>query len=253
LFKTQHVETYLQDTFPIIEGDKRMAVLRCYVNPISFELASEVSTEVAAALFSKVGKEMMPRSITNKMAFTVNPDPHSLSFCRDPQYAGTRVFVESVKISKLEAGKVTPESNDWAFMFTVSFEPKDRSVTKDLFELLHEKFFLTFEKLQPGLFDNEGGPVMNLECLLCQVEDPEFCSRDEKRAYCRNCHHNAADDDQPLKRIRPDVARASAIADDMRGDEGEGDEGPKQRDPLADEGDFINSRNSGRKKRRAKR
>src|SRR5262245_3550450 len=108
-------------------------ILRCYVNPISYERTEEVSEELAEILFSKHGKERIPRSILSKCAFASNLPPYSLSFCRHPDHAGSRVFIPTVKISKLEAGKVTPDSNDWALMFTVSFEVEDPTITRDLF------------------------------------------------------------------------------------------------------------------------
>lgn len=248
MFETENVEVYLQDVFPDLDGEKKIIKLRCYVNPYSHELAQDVDPEIASTLFHKLGRDMAPRSIVNRMKFAKNVKPQAMDFCRDVDY-GSRVRIPAVSISNLEAGKVTPESNDWALMFTVTFEKHDPKVLNEFSDLLHQHIFLTFTELQPGLFDGDD-PVMDLLCRLCDVPNPEYATTDGKFGYCTKCAVNK-EDGETLRRIR-NAAEAAAVADDMRepGDESENEE---RTDPLEETGEFINKRNSGRKKKRAAR
>ena len=163
MFTTPNIKTYIHDVFPDIDGEKRMVRMRCYVNPVSSELASEVHKEIAATLFHRVGSEFLPRLMLSHCKFGTTFGPQSLTFCRDPEYANSRVMIPTIEISKLEAGKVTPDSNDFALMFTVSFEKNDPKVLNELSDLLHEHVYLTFRALQPGLFEEE--PAENPELV----------------------------------------------------------------------------------------
>jgi hypothetical protein len=248
MFSTAEVKTYLLDAWPDLDGDKRLIKLRCYVNPISYELAQEVDPEIASTLFHKLGPDMAPRSHLSHCRFVSNIGPQSLEYCRDPKHANSRVFIPAVSISKLEAGKVTPESNDFALMFTVSFEKSDPKVLNDLSDLLHEHFYCTFAELQPGLFD-EHEAVMDLRCRLCDGANPEWATSDNKFAYC-NIHSANIQEGERLKRIR-DTAKPEMIADEMGREPG--DEEPEPRvDPLAEEADFNARNRQGRRKRAAK-
>jgi len=255
MFESENIKTYLLDAWPDLDGEKRLIKLRCYVNPISYELAQEVDPEIASTLFHKLGPDMAPRSHLSHCRFVSNIGPQSLEYCRDPEHANSRVFIPAVSISKLEAGKVTPESNDFALMFTVSFEKNDPKVLNDLSDLLHEHFYCTFSELQPSLFDDVD-PHAEALCRLCSAPNPEFQTSDKKFYYCAKCAVNKQDE-ETLVRIR-DAAKAAVIASTMRepGDESE-NEGPRE-DPLlspsaqAEESTFINARNKGRRKRAAK-
>jgi len=92
MFKTPDVETYLQDSYPSMDGDHRLMVLRCYVNPISRERVAEVSEDMADVLFRKIGKDWVPRGVLQKCNFGHTPPPHALSFCRHADYRGARIF-----------------------------------------------------------------------------------------------------------------------------------------------------------------
>lgn len=255
MFESENVKTYLLDAWPDLDGEKRLVKLRCYVNPISYALAQEVDPAIASTLFHKLGPEMAPRSNLSHCRFVSNIGPQSLTYCRDPEHSNSRVFIPVVSITKLEAGKVTPESNDFALMFTVSFEKNDPKVLNDLSDLLHEHFFVTFAELQPTLFDKQPDPVMDLHCLLCDAPNPEFATTDGKRAYCEKDKHNKAEDDT-LKRIR-DSAKAAAVAEEMR-EPGDESEPEPLRDPLLsddaqrDEASFINERNKRGRPRKAR-
>lgn len=242
MFETPEVKTYLLDTYPDVDGDKRLIKLRCYVNPISYELAEEVDPAIAATLFHKIGGEWVPRPVLNHCRLTSNIGPQSLQYCRDPAFGNSRVFIPAVTISKLEAGKVTPDSNDFALMFTVSFEKNDPKVMNDLSDLLHEHFYCTFSELQPSLFDDK--PWMELTCRLCDAPNPEFVTKDKKFAYC-HAHEANRQDGETLERIR-DHAAAANVAGSLR-EPGDEPEEPKGKDPLAQD---FNARNrQGRRKK----
>lgn len=222
--------------------------LRCYVNPVSFELANEVDPAIASTLFHRIGGEMIPRPILNHCRFVSNVGPHSFEYCRDPRHSPDRVLIQNVDISKLEAGKVTPESNDWALMFTVSFEKNDPKVMNDLSDLLHEHFYCTFAELQPSLFP-EKDEYDSLLCRLCDAPNPEFIVIGSKPplAYCAK-HEHQKEQGEKTKRIR-DTAAAEDAVRSLRepGDESE-NEKPKGKDPLAND---LNRRNQmGRRKRK---
>lgn len=248
MFESQNVETFLQDTYCEADGEKRIVKMRCYVNPVSRELCDEVDKEITRTLFHLVGKEWMPRPLLQRAQFDLGTlPPYALNFCRDPQHGNHHVHIPTVTISKIEAGKVTPESNDFALMFTIAFEKHDPKIVNDLADLLHEKFFLSFTELQPSLFENEK-PVMGLVCRLCDAPNPEFATQDDKFAYCAKCSINAQEGEK-LHRIR-DAAAAEATAhaiDEEGRKEGE-ENGPPRVDPLLDEG--INERNRAIRRKR---
>lgn len=242
MFETENVETYLQDAWPDVDGEKRLIKLRCYVNPVSRDLCSEVDEEIARTLFHLVGKEWLPRPLLQSCKFITGAQPYALNFCRDPKFGNHHVHIPAVTISKLEAGKVTPESSDFALMFTVAFEKNDPKILNDLADLLHEKFYLTFKELQPSLFGDQD-PVMDLLCRMCDAPNPEFATIDGKFAYCAK-HDKNIQEGESLRRIR-DHAAAAELAREP-GDESE-TEAPRK-DPLADEAAFINKRNRRNKK-----
>jgi hypothetical protein len=241
MFTSSEVETYLQDAWPEFDGEIRTVKLRCYINPVSRELCAEVDEDIARTLFHLVGQEMMPRSLLHKCSFDVNLPPYALTFCRDPKYGSTKVHIPVVKISKVEAAKVTPESNDFALMFTVAFEKNDPKVLNDLADLLHEKFFLTFTELQPTLFSARHDPVMDLHCRLCGAESPEFATIDNKFAYCMKDSANIQEG-ETLRRIRERTVPV-LVDDPLGNEEGEGNKG--QTDPLGSE---LNPARRGRRK-----
>lgn len=245
IFSSEHIECYVQDAYPEIEKDKRIIRLRLYVNPISRDRALEVSQELADALFHKLGTEWLPRAIVDRIHFNNgSPKPYSLSFCRHPDYPGDRVFIKAVFISKLEAGKVTPESPDFALMFTVSFEPDDPSVMKDFFQLLHEKIFITFKVLQPSLFE-EPDKYADLLCRLCDAPNPEFIVKGSKTlAYCQ-AHVDQRAEGEEVTRIR-NTEKAAAIAQEMNGTAEP--EKAKGKDPLLSGAD-INQKAAGRQRK----
>lgn len=246
MFDTEKVKVYLVDVFPDLDGEKKIIKLRCYVNPCSHELAREVDPEIASVLFHKLGNEMAPRSIAHHMRFTKNIKPQAMNFCRDMEF-GTQVQIPAVSISKLEAGKVTPESNDWALMFTVAFEKHDPKVLNELSDLMHEHFYLTFAELQPGLFDHQDA-VMDLICRLCDAPNPEYVTTDNKFGYCEKCSVNK-EDGETLRRIR-DKQAAVEVASELREPGDEEEEEPRE-DPLVED---INRRNQmGRRKKKAAR
>lgn len=248
IFTTENIKTYLLDAYPDIDGEKRLIKLRCYVNPVSYELCQEVDPAIAQALFHKLGEQMAPRSILNHCRFSSQIGPHSFAYCRDPEHGNSRVFIPAVNISKLEAGKVTPESNDFALMFTVSFDKNDPKVLNDLSDLMHEHFYITFAELQPSLFDNPD-PYADMVCRLCEGAKGQVThvSKDRKTGYCEADHHNAEPEER-IERVKDPIKAAAAIAEMQRepGDESENE--PNGKDPL-EEG--INQRNqmSRRKKK----
>lgn len=249
MLTSQNVKIYLQDAWPDIDGEKRLIRLRCYLNPVSYELCQEVDPAIAQTLFHKLGNQMAPRSILNHCRFATQVGPHSLRYSRDPEHANSRVFIPSVSITKLEAGKVTPESPDFALMFTVSFDKNDPKVLNDLSDLMHEHFYCTFAELQPSLFE-EGDPYAGMTCRLCEGKKGPVThvSMDRKTAYCESDFHNAEPEER-IERVK-DPVKAAAIVEEMQrepGDETENE--PKGRDPLAEEG--INQRNQmGRRKKK---
>ncbi len=246
MFETENVQCYLSDAYPDIDGEKRVLKLRCYVNPVSYELAEEVDPAIASTLFHRIAGEMIPRPVLNHCRFASNIAPHSLTFCRDPEFGNSRAFIPAVSISKLEAGKVIPESNDFALMFTVTFDIHDKSVLGDISDLLHEKFFLTFAELQPNLFDGQD-PVMDLLCRLCDAPNPEHATIDGKFAYCET-HSANIQEGERLKRIR-DAVKAAGVVRGLREPGEEEFQEEERTDPLAEEGAFINKRAKAKKRR----
>lgn len=254
LFTTEEVKTYLLDAWPDLDGEKRIVRLRCYVNPVTPELCQEVDPEIASVLFHKLGTELRPRPTLNHCRFTSNIGPQSFKYCRDPKFeGGDKVFIPVVTITKLEAGKVTPESDAWALMFTVSFEKQDPKVLNDLSDLLHEHFYCTFGPLQAGLFDTVD-PHKDALCRLCEAPNPEFQTSDKKFYYCIKCSINKQDG-ETLVRIR-DAAKAASVVDDMRQDGREPGDEPREttraprKDPLAGAIDKANAEAQGRRGRR---
>ena len=242
MFTSENVETYLQDVYPDVDGEKRVVKMRCYVNPIDRDMCSEVDEDIARTLFHLIGKDWLPRPLLQSCKFTMNLPPYALNFCKDPNYANSHVHVPAVTISKIEAGKVTPESQDWALMFTISFEKQDPKLMNELADLLHEKLYLTFAELQPSLFEKQD-PVMDLLCRLCDAPNPEFVTSDNRFAYCA-AHVANKEEGESVRRIRDAIA-AENIAEKTR----EEAANAKRKDPLADEGAFINSRNRTQRQR----
>jgi len=247
MFETENLECYLQDVYPEVDGEKRIVKMRLYVNPVTRELCQEVDEEIARTLFHKIGSEQLPRPLLHSCKFDLGTlPPYALNFCRDPKHGNHHVHIPAVTISKVEAGKVTPESNEFALMFTVAFEKHDPKIVNDLADLLHEKFFLTFTELQPSLFENQD-PVMDLLCRLCDAPNPEFATTDGKFAYCFK-HEANKEDGESLRRIRDHQAAVDAMREP--GDETETEGAPAgKKDPLL-ESDFNARNRQGRRNKK---
>ena len=241
MFTSENLEIFLQDSWAEVDGDKRIVKMRCYLNPVSRDICQEVDEELARTLFHQVGSEWLPRPLLQSCKFDIGTmPPFAMNFCRDPEHGNHHVHIPAVTISKVEAGKVTPESNDFALMFTITFEKRDPKIVNDLADLLHEKFYVTFKELQPSLFENQD-PVMEMLCRLCDAPNPEFATTDGKFAYCAKCSVNK-EEGETLRRIRDHEAAAEALREP--GDEGET---PPRKDPLVED---FNARNrQGRRKR----
>lgn len=147
MFTSENIEVYLHDAWPDVDGDRRIIKLRCHITLLTPELAEEIDGAIPSLLF--VGDT--PRLILQSCKFALNIPPCSLSFCRNPEHGNSHVFIPVVEISKLEATKI-PESNKFLLAFTVSFDKDDPQILNDLADLLHEKFYVTFGKLQGTLF-----------------------------------------------------------------------------------------------------
>lgn len=245
MFSSQNIKAYLKSINLDTDKNKRIAKTRFFVT-LTHELALEASPHIADRLFRKNGNGYDPVQEVSQMDFVLNFPHQSLSYRRSPDYVGHHVIIPDVGISDVTAQKLSGRK-EFTLLFNCQFEINDKTIITDLIDLIHENFYLTFRSVQPGLFDNEGGPVMDLLCRMCDAPEPEFATTDGQFAYCHK-HKHQSQEGESIVRIRPDTAKASAITEEIR----EGDQ-PEEthKDPLVETGEFINTRNSnkGRKNR----
>lgn len=224
------------------DDNKRIAVLRFFLTPATYELASEVSPNVADRLFRKNGNMYEPVLEMGRTEFLIQIPSQSMSYRRHPDYVGHQVHIPDVSIENLSAQKVIPGDPNFSLIFDASFEILDKTIVTDLVDLLHENFYVTFAPMQPGLFGQEG-EWDDLLCRLCSAPNPEWGvegSKKPKLAYCNKCKDQKMDDEN-LIRIA-DHSRAAAAAEDN-----DGSEESKPTDPLL-AGDDINRRASQRQR-----
>lgn len=214
MFKTENQKCYLAEVLLKVDGEKRMAHCKFQITPVTYELAAEISPRIADRIFRGSPGNYAPVLEMNLVQFTLNFDPLSMTFMRDPNYAVGRALIQEVEIKSLIAKRLAPEIPDFSLIFVAAFEFQDPMMAKDLVQLLHENVFLTFAPMQPGLFeDKDNTPAyMDLCCRLCEAPNPEFVTMDEKFAYCEKCECNKAEG-EITRRIRDRVKAQAAVED----------------------------------------
>jgi hypothetical protein len=242
MFDSQ-VEAYLKSIKVKREDDKRIAVLRFFITPITHALASEVSQVIADRLFRNNGSAYLPVQEMGTTEFTIPVEDQDVSYQRHPDYPGHHVTIAGVAIGHISAQKVIPDDPNFSLIFDASFEILDKTMIGDLTDLLAEKIYLNFKPVQPGLFPKPQKYEGAL-CRMCEAPNPEFVVVGSTKIFYCQAHVDQRAEDEQVERIR-DSAKAEAIADELRE---EGKEWPKDGDPLF-EGVDINTRAAKRQRK----
>lgn len=245
MFTTENVEVYLKSAILDTDGEKRIAKVKFHKTPIDYDLAREISPQVAGRLFHGSNGETNPAPVLEmtKAEFLLNIPKQSMSFIRDPGFSTKKSLVESAEIVSVSAQKLFADNPNFSLIFTVAFEITDKSILQDLVELLHEKVFITFRPMQGELFEGKPtDPVMLLLCRLCDAPNPEFVTTDGRFAYCFK-HDKSIQEGETLRRIRDHGMLLRAVEEMQQGEEASKE---KRTDPL--DGDFNKRNQQSRRK-----
>jgi hypothetical protein len=247
MFRTENVEAYLKSILLKADGEKRLAILRFFITPVSFELAQEASPAIADRLFRKAeGEAPYPVLEMGRTDFVIQVPTQSMGYRRHPEYVGHEALVNDVEVGKISAQKVIPDDPRFSLIFNATFEIVDKNVIPDLVSLMQEKLYLTFKPMQPGLFP-ENEKYDGVLCRLCEAPNPEFIVDGSKTlAYCQNCVDQRSEG-EAVVRIRNTDQAAAAIQTMQEKDHD--DEEPKPEDPLFFGAD-INAKAAKRQRKR---
>lgn len=252
MFDTKKVSAYLNNFSGIGEDDKKELKLSIYVTPITYELASEVSPQLADRLFRKsTSDEWAPAAEIAKTSFMLGQlDPQRVTFHPhdDEKLDMYGVLIENARVSNIEARKAFPDKPDFRLEFQMTV-PMDESSMGIIRRYYKEKFFLSTEPMQPMLFDS--GQIAPGQIERCQeCSEPASWQDIEKQFFCQKHVRLGRGDMKLIVRTEtPKEAEARALKEKAAERAAKGEEAPVEdlKDPKIAQVEEINRRASKKK------
>jgi hypothetical protein len=245
MFSTENVPAYLKSIVLKTEAKKRMASLRFFITPITYNLALEAAPAIADRLFN-ANSDHTPVQEMGRTEFLVRIPKQSMSYKRHPDYVGHDVLIPEVAIDGISAQKVIQGNPNFSLIFDASFEIGDKTVIPDMIDLLKEKVYVTFKPLQGSLFE-EPAKYADALCRLCDAPNPEFKVKGSSKIFYCQKDVDQREEGEEVERIR-NTDQAAKVVDEMRGEtDGSGESSKKAVDPLL-AGEDINKRASQRQR-----
>jgi hypothetical protein len=261
MFQTPKVQAYLNNFTGHGDDEEKELKLSFYVTPISYQLASEVSPQLADRLFRNNGDEWQPAQEMPKASFSsIQVPKQNLIFHphSEPTLIASGIMVQSALISNLRAQRAFPDKPDFRLEFDCVI-PMDKT-TMDLVHQYYKKTcFLTTEPSQVEMeFDETDAVDGNALCEECSLLAVVIDS--EQHTYCQT-HIRLGKGEIKFFRKKETPAEAEArVLAERNGQEqaSESEEGGTDAadgeaadgDRAGDDGAFINSRNRRTRKPR---
>lgn len=242
MFTTEKVPSYLNNFSGIGEDEKKEIKLSIYVTPISYELANEVSPQIADRIFRKFNDEWTPALEVGKTSFIIGQiPPQRVTFLphEDSLVEMFGILLENAHITGIEARKAWPDKPDFRLEFVMTV-PMDENSMTIIRRYYKEKVLLTMFPMQPTLFDKgQIAPGQVERCKECQ--EPASYVDSEKGFHCqkhvRQCKGEAKlivkkeTPKEAEERVMREKATPETPVEDIK-------------DPKVQEGAFINERAS---------
>lgn len=253
MFKTAKVAAYLNNFGGKGDDEHKELKLNVYVTPITYELASEVSPQVADRLFRRAGNDEwspcaeMPKAmfnIGNIAAQRVTFFPHT-----DELVEMYGILVENARVSGIQATKPFSEKNDFRLEFDLTV-PMDKTTMDICQRFYKEPVYISMEPMQPVLFD--AGQIAPGQIERCEVcNEPAHWIDSEGSFFCQKHPRKAKGDVKLIVKMEtPKQAEERSLREKAAERAAKGEETPIEdlKDPLVATGEFINGRNSRKKK-----
>ena len=255
MFSTERVSAYLNNFTGVGDSDEKELRLTFYVTPITYELAKEVSPQLADRLFRNItgNGDWQPAQEMPKASFSaINIDAQNLTIYALPEAADSiddGVLIPQAKIFNLRAQRAYPDKPDFRLEFDCVV-PMDDTTMRLVERFFKGSCYLSTTPAQIEMFEDPPADA-NQVCGHCN--ERASWQDSEKEFLCQK-HLRLGKGDVKLivKKETPAEAeaRAKAEADAKHGistppspETSNGEEKPE-----AEDASFINSRNSRKRK-----
>lgn len=251
MFRTEKISIYLNNFNGQGEKDKAEVRLDCYLTPITYELASEISPQLADCLFRKAGNtdDWNPRAEMPKAMFQIGDIPaQRVTFYphKDDLVEMFGVLAENVRISGIQAVRAYPDKLDFRLQFYMNI-PKNKTVMDICDRFYKDEIYISMSEMQPVLFDSgQVAPGQLERCEECN--EPAQWTDDAKSFWCqRHMRLSKGGVKLIVKLETPKQAEERAVREKAAE---RGPETPVEdlKDPLVATGEFINKRASKKKR-----
>lgn len=251
MFESAKTKTYLQNVSFDGKDTKKIVRTIFYITPVSYDLAAEISQEMADTLF----KDGNPRQVMPNVQFKLdNMALQSVTWhpFDDPAMDNMGALTHNCKISSISAMRPYPDKPDFRLIFRADF-PMDSNIVALVHRYFRTVVFLTTSDMQGELFAGTEDPIIIVgdKCELCP-DKPIY--QDSKKSFFCAKHVRAGEGEVKLlvKQETPaEVARRIARETETKLPEvetkppnGETEApNPETKATAAEMGSLINKRN----------
>jgi len=244
MFQQEKVCAFIQSAGFAGRKDKKVMRFLIYITPVTHVVATQISPDIAKALFSPDGSgKMQPALVIPDCSFDIGNIPLQQMYLHPsdkPEMDHLGAMLSSVQLSDLSARKLFPEDPNFSLLFRAEV-PVDKLVVELAHKYYDEKVHLTFAAMQQQLFENT-------KCKLCG--DPPVAKDSKEMFLCqKHVSKGIGEIDWLNKKETPKQAQARALGEATAKSAGLTMGGTVT--PVADKDDatFINKRNSKKRER----
>jgi hypothetical protein len=187
MFRTEKIKVYLQNVGWKGKEDAPLNQLTFYITPITYDLASEISPEIAKAMFSKsIDNRQNPMAVLASTRFkTPKFQLQAVKFhpSMDPEVDNLGVLTEGWNIKALWAMHLFADSDDLTLAFLME-APLDKLTIELAQKYYKRQLYLTMTSMQTELFETTTAaiPATALKCIECN-EPAEWIDQN-KDTWC---------------------------------------------------------------------
>lgn len=254
MFSTPKISIYLNNFNGQGEKDKAEVRLDCYLTPITYELAAEVSPQLADCLFRRAGDtdEWNPRAEMPKALFQIGDIPaQRVTFYphKDELVEMYGMLCDNVRISGIQAVRAYQDKLDFRLQFYMNI-PKNKTVMDICDRFYKDEIFVSMSEMQPELFDQgQAAPGQIQRCEECK--EPAAWEDSDHSFFCQKHVRRGHGEVKLIVKLEtPKQAEERAVKEKAAERAAKGEPAPVEdlKDPLVATGEFINKRNARKKK-----
>lgn len=246
MFQQEKVCAFIQAAGFAGRKDKKVMRFLIYITPVTHVVATQISPDIAKALFSADGSgKMQPALVIPDCSFDIGNIPLQQMYLHPsdkPEMDHLGAMLSSVQISDLSARKLFPEDPNFSLLFRAEV-PVDKLVVELAHKYYDEKVHLTFEAMQQDLFAKG-------KCGFCG--DPPVAKDSKDTSLCgKHVKKGIGEVTYILKKETPKEALARAVGEATAKSAGLTMGGTVTPTPDKDDMSHANRPRGGRTKRQA--